>query len=216
LKKTGFAVFVSLLAIIATVNVALAAGIGTIRIEPTLPVGVASPAEFEVWVKPSADPTVDPHIFLVMTESSFLGLVDDVTVDWTTDGSPDLIIGEADWTMETEHGEKVPSETVNGAGYTVASLKDHLETSEPIYWAFKPIFDGEPLTTTRKSFNVTLPSSDPRMLVYVLGKNDGCELFNCRVPPTIPGFVVSAPAAIAALGISMTTLAAFAILRRKY
>jgi hypothetical protein len=211
-----FIAIVTAIALVTATNVVFAAGTGNVRIDPYLPMGVSSPAEFEVWVKPGADPTSDPHIFLVMTESCFNDLTGDVTVDWTDDGPPDLTIPIGDWTMETEHGKKVPPGTTAGAGYTVASLKDHLETSEPIYWAFKPFLDGDPLTTSHADFNVTLPSDSPRMLVYVLGKTDGSKLFNCRVPPTIPGFVVPEPAIIASIGISLATFAIFAAFKRKH
>jgi len=53
------------------------------------------------------------------------------------------------------------------------------------------------------------------MLVYVLGKTDGNTVFNNRVPPTIPGFVVPEPAAIAAAATSFGALAAYALIKRK-
>jgi len=194
-----------------TVSCVSAPETGTIRIDPPLPVMLSSPASFEVWVQPSAVPTTSPYIFLVMTKSCYDGLTGDVEVGWTG-GS--VTINTADWTEETIDGKKVPPGTTNGAGYTVASLKDHLGTTEPIYWAFEP-FLSEPITQTPQSFTVTLPSTAPRMLVYALGKTDGSELFNNRVPPTIPGFVIPEPATIAAVAASSLALIGFAVRKRK-
>jgi len=55
-------------------------------------------------------------------------------------------------------------------------------------------FLSGPLTGTPQDFTVTLPSTDARMLVYVLGKteeSDGeFDNFIRKVPPTNPGFVI--------------------------
>lgn len=214
-RAVSLTVVMATVALMASLAVVLAGGLGTIRIDPYLPMGTSSPAQFEVWVKPGGDPTTDPNIFLVMTESCYDGLAGNVTVDWTGDGLSDLNITKDEWTNETELGKKVPPGTVNGAGYTVASLKDHLTTSEAIYWALKPFLDGD-ITQSHTVFNVTLPSSAPKMLVYVLGKTDGSELFNNRVPPTIPGFVIPEPATIVAAAIPFVALAGYAVVRRKH
>lgn len=210
-KKLG--VLLSLALMLVTVSCASAAGGGTIRIDPALPVTLSSPADFEVWVQPGGDPTTDPYIFLVMTESCYNNLTGDVTGDWTGDGSPDLTI--TGWEgPETVPGDEIPPGTTPGVGYTVASLKDHLGTTEPIYWAFEPFLNGD-ITQTHTSFAVTLPSTSPRMLVYVLGKTGDSGLFNNRLPPTIPGFVVPEPATIAAIATSLVALIVYTARRRK-
>ena len=162
------------------------AGTGGIRIDPPLPYGSGSPATFEVWAQ-NGDDAIDPHIFLVMTESCYDGLSGPVIVEWLG-GSVSLPKG-TDWTKETSNGVKVPPGTSPGAGYTVASLKDHLNTSGAIYWAFADLWDGT-LGSTKQILNITLGSDSPEMLVYVLGKSGSDTAFDVRVPPTIPGFVV--------------------------
>ena len=200
----------------------------TIRIDPALPAMVGTTADFEVSVTTqSDDPTTDPHIFLVMTDACHAGLTGDVTVEW---GSTTIAITV--WHEETEHtnGIKVPPGTTEGAAYTVASLMDHLGTLEPIWWAFES-FLGGPITQTPQTFTVTLPSTHARMLVYAIGKSlcghicedpcgDPCPdlccwLFNNKVPPTIPGFVVPelGPALLAAA--SFSALALYTVKRRK-
>jgi hypothetical protein len=178
--------------------------------EPTM---VDSPATFQVYVTAGGDPTTDPHILLVMTESCFNGLTGDVTVTWGATGL--LTITKAEFAPASVLSDKVPPEADSGNGYTVAALKDHLATDVPVYWAFGAILDGAELTQTPQSFTVTLPSSDPRMMVYVLGKYGETDLFNNRVPPTQPGFVVPEAATIFLAASSMMALGVVYAYKRK-
>jgi hypothetical protein len=162
------------------------AGTGGIRIDPPLPEGTTSPAVFKIWVQGKSTAN-DIHIFLVMTEASYEAFSGNVEVTWEG-GSATIPKGD-DWTKETVNSVKVPPETTNGAGYTVASLKDHLDTIGPIYWAFADLWD-DGLGSSEETITVTLPSTDPNMLVYILGKSGKSPKFDMRVPPTIPGFVV--------------------------
>jgi len=214
-----------LLLLLVAVPIAKASGQGTIRIDPSWPLGVTSPATFTISVQPGGDTTYEPHVFLVMTAECYSGLssVDPVTVTWTGDGVGDIVtIDKGGWTgPETDNDKKLPAnvELVPGVGYTVASLKDHLGTTGPIYWAFKPFLDY-PLNETAQSFTVTLPSANPRMLVYALGKtyetpNKFDNYFDNRIPPTIPGFVVPEPGTIIALATSLTALVAYKTYRKK-
>jgi len=186
---------------------------GTIRIDPANPIMAATEQTFTVWIQDGE--ATDPHIFLVMTEACHSSLAS-VEVDWAGDSTPELTLGPGDFTQETEHTEgiKRPPGATEGAGYTVASLMDHLGTTDPIWWAFQPFLDG-PITETPTSFTVTIESGDPRMLVYALGKSSGSALFDFFVPPTIPGFMVPEPATIAAVATSMLALAAFAFFRKR-
>jgi hypothetical protein len=194
-----------------TVSPVLAEGL--IRISPHgsyygEPVMLTSPATFNVYIQSGPDAT-DPHIFLVMTEACYNGLTDDVEVNWTKN---DVITITA-WNKETDNSVKVPPGTTNGVGYTVASLKDHLGTTEPIYWAFAAFLDG-PITETPVPFTVTLPSTDARMLVYALGRSSD-SLFDNRVPPTQPGFVVPELIPILLMLASFVAFALYAVRRRK-
>lgn len=185
------------------------AGTGALRISPAFPMMISSPASFTISSNPSADPTSDPHIFLVMTEPSYDSLMGDVKVEWAGGSTT---IPKTDWNKETVNKKKLPPNTTPGAGYTVASLKSHLETSNSIYWAFEPFLNG-PITQTPKSFTVTLPSSHPEMLVYALGK-DSPSVFDVRVPPTIPGFVVFEPGPALIVLASFCALGAYALRSR--
>ncbi|MHA2169708.1 MAG: hypothetical protein ACXAB7_07420 [Candidatus Kariarchaeaceae archaeon] len=163
-------------------------GTGSIRIDPPLPDMTASPAVFEIWAQSGT--AYDPHVFLVITESCKIGLTGDTIVSWTGASSP-LTIEEGDWIgPETNNGDKIPTPTTPGAGYTVASLKDHLDTTEALYWIFEPILE-DPLTSEKETITISLHSSNPEMLVYILGKHEEeATEYDDRVPPTIPGFVV--------------------------
>lgn len=205
-KLILLAMILTLLAI--TTRPVLGEGQGTIRIEPhssyyPLPIMLSSPATFNISVQPSADPTCDPHLFLVITNDTYNQLVDGmltVTVNWS---DVDFINIE-NWNgPETENGKKIPDNAPldTGIGYTIASLKDHIGTEGPIYWNFTSILGpGAFLTQTPQEFTITLPSENPRMLVYALGKigqyGSGVIFpssnapFDNRVPPTKPGLVV--------------------------
>jgi hypothetical protein len=191
----------------------------TIRVEPHgsyfgLPIMLSSPATFNVTVVGSADnPTTDPHIFLVMTETSYNSLTGNVVVNWT-DGSPTMVT-MTPWTQETVNSAKVPPGADSGTGYTVALLRDHLNTTEPIYWAFEPFLGGMNISEIPIDFTVTLPATDPRMAVYVLGKTGDSELFNNRSPPTQPGFVVPELGTILLAASSFGAFALFALRRKK-
>jgi len=197
---------------------------GGLRISPALPIMVESPATFTVWAQ-SAD-SYDVNVLLVVTEECYDGMPDHpavvVAVDYDT--TP-LEFTKNDFIGVTGMGNvKVPpSGTTMGANYTAAALKDHLdyglseplESDDTIYWAMGPLADPDfdPLTSDPKEITVTLDSSDPRMLVYLLGKSvNDADLFDMRVPPTIPGFLIPEVAigSIMAVAAMFTALGLFA------
>jgi hypothetical protein len=175
-------ILIPLMAVILLVAVAGPVyALGTIRIQPANPTMISSPATFNVSV--TEHPADDPHIILVMTKACYNGLTGSVQITWSG-GSTSF--SAADFTSAKTG--KVPPSTP-GADYTVASLQDHLGVphSEDVYYALGPFLAG-PITQTKQTFVVTLPSTAPRMLVYAIGKSSTC--FDNKVPTTIPGFVV--------------------------
>jgi len=155
---------------------------------------VESPSTFTVWAQ-SAD-SYDVNMLLVITQECLDNMgTSGVTVDF---GSTPIIVNS----FEAADDQFVPeSGTTNGARYTVASLKDHLDygLAEPldnddtIYFALVPLEDGfpNPLTSDPVEIEISLDSTSPRMLIYLLGKSaSDCDLFDMKVPPTIPGFMV--------------------------
>jgi hypothetical protein len=188
----------------------VAAGRGSLRISPAMPTMVSSPATFETWVQGKGHVS-DPHIFLVMTNSSYYGLTAAVKVEWAG-GS--LMIPTAAWTSETTNGNKVPPNTASGAWYTVGDLKSHLGTTQQIWWAFQPFLSGQNITQTHTAFTVTLPSNNPRMLVYVVGKDANVGLYDVSVPDSIPGFVVFEPGPIFAMLALFSAFMVYAVKRR--
>jgi len=199
------------------------AEIGTIRIDgpegKIWPIMLESPANFTIYVKKVANPTNEPNILLVMSNASWNGLSGNVVVSWAGDS---VEFAKGEFTAATTNSDKVPIMT--GVGYTVASLKDHLSyglseslaSTDTIYWAMKPFLSGGPLTTTPMAFSVSLPSTQPRMLVYALGKIDESTVFNNRVPPTKPGFVVPEVAPVILAISSLGALAVYMLKPRKY
>jgi hypothetical protein len=186
------------------------AGTGSLRVSPAMPMTVNSPASFETWVQGNVEAS-DPHIFLAMTDSCHSGLTANVTVEWVG-GS--LTIPDDAWTSDDINGKKLPPEAAPGAWYTVGSLKSHLGTAQKIWWAFQPFLNGQNITHTHRSFSVTLPSNDPRMLVYVLGI-DGPGEYDMSVPDSIPGFVVFEPTPVFAALAMLSAFMVYAVKRRK-
>ena len=163
---------------------------GGLRIDPPLPYMSDTIAEFEVWAQ-SAD-SYDVNILLIITEECYNGMPSAPTVAVSVDYDSSLAqFTKADFASASS-GFVPPSGTTPGARYTVASLKDHIDTSGDIYWAMKPLSSiiFNPLTSEHEDIYVYLDSSSPRMLIYLIGKSEGAELFDMVVPPTIPGFVV--------------------------
>ena len=208
---------------LASILVAPVLAVGQINVSPSADEGitVTSPADFTVYMGDSKT-AYDPHIFLVMTEECYDGLVGDVMVTWDGAGSPLTvqtgIYPAGDWYYEdglTEPEPKVPPNTVNGAGYTVSSLQSHLETTGGIYWAFLPFLDGAALSSAEIEFTVTITSSDTKLLGYVLGKSsETADLFTDRVPPTNPGFVVPEVATVLLAIASISALGLYALKRK--
>lgn len=215
-KLTVISLGVMLIALAIAIGPVLAA---TIRVEPHgsyfgLPIMLSSPATFNVTVVGGADnPTTDPHIFLVMTETSYNSLIGNVVVNWTG-GSPTMVT-MTPWTKESDNSVKVPPGSDSGTGYTVALLRDHLNTTEPIYWAFEPFLGGMNITEIPIEFTVTLPATEPRMAVYALGKTGDSELFNNRSPPTQPGFVIPELGTVLLAASSFAAFALFALRRKR-
>jgi len=109
-----------------------------------------------------------------------------------------------------------PSGTTSGGRYTVASLQDHLGRphSENVYYALGSFLAG-PITDEPQSFTVELTSTHPRVLVYAIGKSGDSSLFNNKVPPTIPGFVLPELGPVLLALASFSALGLYAVKRRK-
>jgi len=223
LKKLGLLLSLALLLVaVPYVN----AQTGTIRIDPVWPIMLASPADFEIWVEGAGDPTHDPNVLLVMSQGCYDGLTGDVVVSWTWPSSDSVTFSKAAFGANavSDNSAKVPpTGTTEGGCYTVASLKDHLSyglsvpisASETIYWVYGPFLGGADLTGTHRSFTVTFTSTDPRMLVYAIGKTEAGTLFDNKVPPTQPGFIVPELGTVLLVLASFSALALYALKRRK-
>ena len=210
--KRIFLLLIAILAISANSAIAFA-GTGSIRLDPSLPIMLSSPATFNVTVQ-GADGAFDPHILLVMTNASYQGLSGNVTVNWT---GGQISIAPGDFIEPV--GTKIPPEATNGAAYTVSSLRDHIGVDgtgdNSLWYTFKPILNG-PLSKSGNLFTVTITSTETRMLVYVLGKSSEAKTeFDMRVPPTQPGLVVPEPMPVLITIGSFAALALYAIKRKK-
>ena len=218
MKRQIFSLVVpSMLAMMLTLTLStlvFAQGGGNIRLEPCssyypLPIMLSSPATFNVSTESPQQVAYDPQIFLVMTNASYQGLTGNVTVAW--DGET-IKFTKANFTIANEsQGAKIPP--LPGLPvYTVSSLKEHIGVNgtedDTLYYAYGP-FLSKPVNSTKQEFTVELPSTNPRMLVYVVGKSSPSkENYDMFVPPTQPGIVVPD---LAPIFLAMSSFAAFGI-----
>jgi len=221
-NKIGFVVLLAYM-LFTTFTAAYANETGALRIDPPLPVKLATPADFLIWTQGTTD-VYDPHIFLVIPKSCYDALTD-VTVSWTAFGGDSVTIPKSAFQgPESTHGKKIPPEASSGAWYLVNQLQEKLSTTEQIYWVTESILGGNTMegktggVVTKYDLIVSLNVAEsPNMLVYILGKHEDCaEMFDIQVPPTIPGFVVpELPlGSIMAVSSTLTALALFALKRR--
>lgn len=174
------------------------AGKGGLRISPAWPVMVESPYTFTVWAQSAS--SWDVHVLLVVTEECWDGMPDapSVAVDITNVDGVDVQFVKTDF--EPIIGKYVPAvpPATSGSRYQVSSLKDHLgeglatalTKTDTIYWSNKSITQFDPLTTDPKQLSITLDSSAPRMLIYLMGSSANDGTLDMRVPPTPAGFMI--------------------------
>jgi len=191
-----------------------------IRIEPhgsyyPLPIMLKSPATFNISVPVLALKAYHPHILLVMTNASYQSLKGQVLVNWT--GGSTSFPKTSFKLANKKYIPRTPETFF--VRYRVSALKEHIGVNgtedDTLWYAYGP-FLSTPITKTPQTFNVTLPSTHPRMLVYAIGKSK-CSpcLFNMRVPPTRAGFVVPDLAPILLTSASFGAFGIYAIKRRK-
>jgi len=186
----------------------MANGAASPRISPQWPVMVESPYTFDVWAQ--TGDVYNVQVLLVVTQECYDGMPNSGDVV-TVDGSG---VTKAAFTGVTLNSADVPPTA--GAPYQAAALKDHLDynlavplgASDTIYWALSDVVFN-PLTATHEDLDVTLDSTEPRMLVYLMGNTqEDSGLLDTRTPPTNPGFVVPE----VAIGSIMAVAAMFAAL----
>jgi hypothetical protein len=177
---------------------------------------LTSPATFTVNITNSqvyGNPTLDPHILLVMTETCYKGLTGNVVVNWTEDGTPNST-KITTWNVDSFPSTHVPPIS-SGEFYTVYDLQKQLLTEGPIYWTFEDFLGNMNITGTMIPFTVTLPSTSPRMMVYVMGKTVCSSTFDNKSPLNQPGIVVPEIAIAMALGISLIASIGHTAMKRK-
>jgi len=215
MKKLAILMLLVSLSLIVIPTVLAKVNSSIIVITPQWPLTQNTPATFNISTTPASDPTYDPHILLVMTVACYNGLTN-VEVTWTG-GS--VTFAKSDFALISgSPPPKVPPDTASENQYTRSSLADHLglPSNSSVYWAMKPFLGGNALHTTPQQFTVTLHSTNPKMLVYALGKaSDSDTKLNRWVPPTNPGFVVPELGTILLAMGSFGALALFSMKRRK-
>jgi hypothetical protein len=186
------------------------------------PIMLSSPATFTIE---SANSTtgIFPNIVLVMTKASYEGLTGPIIVTWvgTSGQSNQSVFPKASFQAATNG--YIPDKTVtpyDSGRYNVSDLKMNLgvngTSQDTLYYTFGPFLGGSAIGRIPREFTVTLPSTDPRMLVLAIARSGVCTaFFNMRVGPCKPGFIVPEPAPMIIATASIAALGLFAIKRRK-
>jgi hypothetical protein len=212
LNKKMLAYVVQIMLIFSLTGVIMAsAGVGSIRIHPYWPTPTGNPATFTTWVQ-GKDDACQPRVLVVMTDECKTGLNGgDITITWWDASVHTLSIFED----EDVNKDKIPDWA---KGYTVASLKDHLDTSGTIWWAATGVLAGPLEVGTDYEFEVAIPSSEIKALVYVLGQSEcGSGEWDMRIPPTPAGFVIpEIPLGTVATMATMIGAVGLFALRKKY
>ena len=225
--KSKFAIVALTLIIFSFIVVPVMAD--SIRISPSGDfwgsVMVSSPATFYANVTNSNDDgTYDVHLLMVIPQSCY-DTLDSVSVSWEagSNGQGSWTAGSVDittWNGPVTTSMKIPPAAKNG--YTGTSLADHLkperslDPKEPIYWAFVPILDGAKLEKQDPGipFIVTLSAEEPKMGLWLIGKNPGSDELDNQTPTTKPGFVIPEPATIFLATSSLLALGLYAYRRK--
>lgn len=187
-----------------------------------LPIMLSSPATFTI-VSVNSTYGIFPHIVLVMTQASYDGLSGPVVVTWTgKSGESNQSIFPKQSFQPTTAGY-IPDQAVtpfDTGRYKVETLKICLGVNgtkaDTLWYNFGPFLAGNPITQTPRNFTVTLPSTQPRMLVLAVARSGVCSVFfNMRVAPCAPGFIVpEIPPALLATA-SFAVIGIYALRRRK-
>ena len=207
---------------LVVISSVLAVATSIIIITPQWPIAQKTPASLDISVTGPADPTYDPQILLAMTVDCYNGIDGPgdlaVRVAWTGDS---LDFYKTDFLLLSgSPPPKVPP-TGSDKQYVRSSLADHLGElgDSDVRWAMLPLPGTFPpdgnLHTTPISLTVTVFSTNPKVLVYALGKSNPAENFDRWVPPTNPGFVIPEPATIAVTAMSMIALVAYTARKKK-
>ena len=212
-KQLSLSLLIILLGSAALVVPAIAGGKGWIRIEPHAfdppdPVILESPATFYVNLTSANKEVVDPQLLLITSKACLDGLSGPITVSWNWEPYVPPV-GVSPFTeVDPKAGgadKWIPLEA-DGYGkiYEADSLASHLESGEDTIWyayVDMPVDGNKIEGTDLYEFVLTVPSSAPRVLVYVFGED-------AKVPPTRPGFVIPEIAfgSIAVLALMMAAL----------
>lgn len=151
---------------------------------------VSTPATFSISFDCSNSANF-PNILLVMTKASYENLTGEIMVNWTG-GSASF----AKANFQTVDNGYVPPPTVtsyDSGRYGLSELREHLgandTANDALYYVFGPFLSGS-IGQTPQSFNVTLPSENPHMLVLAIARTVCSTSFDIRVQFTmiIPEF----------------------------
>ncbi|MBS7619624.1 PEP-CTERM sorting domain-containing protein [Candidatus Bathyarchaeota archaeon] len=187
---------------------------GSIRVLPSVPIRLQTTFHFSVETIGDDPVAFDPIIFLVMTKESYDGLTG-VTIEWSGGG---VTFPKTSFSEEDDGSVKLPSEASPTIQYFVASLKEKLGTTGPIYWSYNS-FLGDVITRKPKEFTVTLYSSKPNMLVYVFGKSSPSateyDMRSVIIESQVTAFHVPEPVTILGLSASIAALIGYSAKRRK-
>lgn len=153
---------------------------GELTITPNGVLVLSSPVTFSI-VFDYPNSANFPNILLVMTKTSYQGLTGPILVNWTG-GSTSF----AKANFQAADSGFIPPQTVtsrDSGRYGLSELRECLgendTANDVLYYVFGPFLSGS-VGRTAQTFNVSLPSENPRMFVLAIARTVCSTSFDIR------------------------------------
>ncbi len=153
---------------------------GELTITPSGVLALSTPVTFSIAFD-CPNSANFPNILLVMTKTSYEGMIGPILVNWTG-GSTSF----AKTDFQAADNGYIPPQTVtsyDSGRYGLSELREHLgaddTANDSLYYVFRPFLSGS-IGRTAQTFNLTLPSENPRMLVLTIARTVCSTSFDIR------------------------------------
>jgi hypothetical protein len=195
----AFVAFVATLGPYSSIVLASECPGGELTITPSGVLALSTPVTFSISFDSSGSANF-PNILLVMTKTSYESLTGPIIVNWTG-GSASFVKANFQ-AVDSGYIPSVAVTSYDSGRYGLLELREQLEVNDTandaLYYVFGSFLSGA-VGQTVQTFNVTLPSENPRMLVLAIARTYCSTSFDIRTfltCETIPEFDAVFPALV--------------------